>query len=241
MEKEEKRILYINAIERKEFKPYVQKIVDAKSFAVVGGEVLARWNRPGKGLVPPKEFIEQMIQVDAIAELDYFMFEETCKWQQELRLSGKNLFLSCNFTRITISKVDFIERVRDIVKKYNFDQSKIIIEITEDCVEANSIKALSNIIKCKELGLLIAIDDFGSGNSSFGDFSRYPADIVKMPRNVLLKKNGLHNLFSRISDMGFKILCEGVETKEQAEMLRAFGCDYLQGFYFGRPAPRENF
>lgn len=240
MKKRRKRELYVSAIEKKEFKTYVQKIVDAKSFAIVGGEVLARWNRPGKGLVPPRNFIEQMIRVDAIAELDYFIFEETCKWQQELRLSGKNLFLSCNFTRITISKADFIKRVYDIVKKYNFDHSKIIIEITEDCVETNDIKALSNIIKCKELGLLIAIDDFGSGNSSFGDFSRYPADIVKMSRSVLLKKDGLHNLFSRISDMGFKILCEGVETKEQAEMLRSFGCDYIQGFYFGRPEPKRS-
>lgn len=101
--------------------------------------------------------------------------------------------------------------------------------------------------KCRELGLTVVIDDFGSGNTSFNDLKCYPVDIVKIDKSLLLKasnkegKRELHNLISHISDTGAKVLCEGIETKEQAEMLRAFGCDYLQGFYFGRPAPRENF
>lgn len=246
MKRNEGKKQYLDAIKKGEFKAYMQKVVDVQSLQVVGGELLARWDKPEKGVVCPAEFIEQMIMTDTIAELDYYMFEEACKQQQEWQASGKNMFLSCNFTRLTLSKPDFVEKVFHIIKKYDFDHSKVVIEITEDCVESNGFIAFFNIAKCKELGLMVVIDDFGAGNTSFDDFKHYPVDIVKIDRSLLLeaeKEEGrktLHSLISRISNLGVKVLCEGIETEEQAEMLKSFGCDYLQGFYFGRPESREN-
>ena len=245
MNRHAERKRYLDAIRRREFTAYIQKIVNAENFQV-GGEVLSRWNNPEKGIVGPGEFISQMIKTDTIVELDYYMFEEACKQQEEWASFGKSMFLTCNFTRITIGESDFSERIFSIAKKYNFNRSRIVIEITEDCVETNSSVAFANIANVKRFGFTIALDDFGSGSTSFDDFSNYPVDIVKIDRQMLLDaeeedgRKTLHNLISIASRMGMKVLCEGVEVKEQAEMLKSFGCDYLQGFYFGRPEPKEN-
>lgn len=126
---------YLKALRDREFVPYIQNITDGNK--VVGGEVLARWKDPERGIVGPGEFVGDMIKANLIIDLDLYMFEEACRKQQSLNESGKGMMLTCNFTRASISDPCFAEKVSDILSKYDFNHSLMVIEITEDCIESN--------------------------------------------------------------------------------------------------------
>lgn len=230
-----------------EFSIYLQMVLDNKSNKVVSAEALSRWDRGDKGIVLPGKYIDVMEKNGIICDFDYYMFEKVCvqlhKWHET---EFENVAISCNFTRITLSEGDFVERVKEILNKYIFDKNKIIIEITEDAIEKNRDIVVDNILACKRLGFKIALDDLGSGYTSLTNLCDYPIDIVKLDRSILLKteyKNG-RDLFSCIvslvHNLGFKVVCEGVENDEHHQYVSGTECDYVQGWYYNKPAPVEN-
>ncbi|EJX04603.1 diguanylate cyclase/phosphodiesterase [gut metagenome] len=117
------------------------------------------------------------------------------------------------------------------------------MEITEDAKETNKQAAFSNIAHCKNMGFRIALDDAGDGYTSIADLRDYPIDVVKIDRSILnsaVTSRGaalLRGITFLVHSLDMRVLCEGVETKEQADMLRDLGCDYIQGYYFYRPLP----
>ena len=133
--------------------------------------------------------------------------------------------LSCNLTRITISEKDFAEKIKEISNKYDFDRSKLIIEITEDSLEKNLVIAMLNIIEIKKLGFRISLDDFGSGYTSLVSLCEYPIDVVKIDREILLLsgtekgKKIFLGIVSLAHFLNLKVVCEGVETEEQRNLL----------------------
>ena len=119
------------------------------------------------------------------------------------------------------------------------------MEITEDVVEKDRNVVFENIKKCRELGFRIALDDMGSGYTSFSDLRDYPIDVVKIDRSILnaaVDANGtalLEGMIALVHSLHIKALCEGVENQQQRELLRSLNCDFLQGYYFFRPLPQE--
>ncbi len=233
-----------NAFKNKEFKLYLQFIFDSKSKKIVSAEALSRWDRGDKGIVFPGSYIDVMEKAGIISQLDYYMLDMACmqlhKWKDTL-LDGVSI--SCNFTRITLSEKDFIERVQKITNRYVFDKENIVIEITEDAIEKNRETAINNILKCKAMGFKIALDDLGSGYTSLSNLCDYPIDIVKIDRSILLKtneKNG-RDLFSGVVAMahslGLRVVCEGIETEEQNSYVAGSECDLSQGWYFVKALP----
>lgn len=231
----------IDAINRHEFCAYIQKIVDAKTLEVIGGEALARWEHPKKGILTPNTFIKPLIQSGSISALDFYMFEEACKQQEVWQKQNTQKRLSCNFTRTTLSDHDFIHKLNAVIEHYPINYSQITAEITEDAQETSLKISTANIAYCKSLGMSIAIDDMGSGFSSMNDLQYYCVDIVKIDRSILLNAitpkglNALNKMINTIHKLGKSVLCEGVETLEQVKLLKTMGCDYMQGYYFGRP------
>lgn len=120
-----------------------------------------------------------------IAELDFYIFNKTCQLLEQWQAKGYDFFLSCNFSRITIGREFLFQRIKEIAEKHAFDHSWLIIEITEDAMESNREAAFQNISKCKKLGFHIALDDAGSGYTSFADLRDYPIDIVKIDHSIL--------------------------------------------------------
>lgn len=247
--KEEKEIIdsIINGIENSEFKLHLQFIVDNKSKNIISAEGLSRWVHPQKGILTPGHYIDNMNRIGIISKHDYYMFEEVCKQLQTWSSTPlAYLSISCNFTRITISEDDFITKIQSILNKYAFDRSRLVIEITEDAIEKNLKKAMYNISKCKELGLRLALDDLGSGYTSLSNLCDYPFDIVKIDRDILLKaeKNRGSALFDGIialaHSLNLKVICEGVETKEQYDFVSDSECDGVQGWYFSMGTPVED-
>lgn len=224
-----------------EFQLYLQFIVDNKSKKVVSAESLSRWHNPDKGILLPGKYIEAMESAGVISELDYYMFEAVCrqlhKWKDT---EFDRLSISCNFTRITLSERNFVDRIKEISNKYVFDRNRIIIEITEDAIERNIEDAMQNVLECKKLGLRFALDDLGSGYTALGNLCEYPVDIVKIDRDILNKTNKENGeeLFVGIIDLAhslnLKVVCEGVETEEQNQFVSNTDCDYIQGWYYSK-------
>ncbi len=247
-EQEEKQITekILKGFENNEFKMYLQFVVDNKTKKIVSAEALSRWNSVDKGLQSPGMYIENMEMVGLISKLDFYMFELVCRQLEKWKdTEYKDIPISCNFTRITLSEESFIDRLVSISDKYNFEKEKLVIEITEDAMENNRELATENVRKCKELGFKVYLDDLGSGYTSLINLCDYPIDVVKIDRDILLKtdtKKG-KDLFSGIialaHSLNIKVICEGVETEEQNLFVSESECDYIQGWYYSKPLPVE--
>lgn len=231
-------------LKNKEFKMHLQFIVDNKTKKIVSSEALSRWENSSGEVIFPGAYIGLMEKSGLIVKFDYYMFEMVCKKLSEWKDSDFNeLTISCNITRITISEKSFVTKVKEIADKYDFDRSKLLIEITEDSIEKNMDVARNNIIKTKELGFSIALDDIGSGYTSLMSLCEYPIDVVKIDREVLLlsdRESGKKlflGIISLIHSLNLKVVCEGVETEEQNKLVSESDCDYIQGWYYSKALP----
>ena len=233
----------ISAIEKglrnDEFKMYLQFIVDNKTKDIVSAEALSRWETENNVLIFPGKYIGIMEETGMITTLDYQMFEKACRKLSEwVGTEFEGVTISCNFTRITISEVDFAEKIKEIASRYSFDHQKLIMEITEDSIERNFEVAKGNLFAAKELGFTVALDDIGSGYTSLKNICDYPIDLVKIDRAMLLLTNTergkklYHGIISLMHSLDLKLVCEGVETEEQNAFVSASGCDYVQGWYY---------
>ena len=224
-----------------EFKMHLQFIVDNKTKKIVSSEALSRWETFEGEVIMPGKYIGLMEKSGLIVKFDYYMFEKVCKKLSEWKNTNfDELTISCNITRITISEKDFARKIKEIADKYDFDRSKLLIEITEDSIEKNMDVAKENIIRTKELGFTIALDDIASGYTSLISLCEYPIDVVKIDRELLLltdSENG-KKLFlgvaSLIHSLNFKVVCEGVETEAQNTLVSESDCDYIQGWYYSK-------
>lgn len=245
---EEKKIAesILYGFENNEFKMYLQFVVDNKTKKIVSGEALSRWDSPQKGLLGPGRYIENMEHSGLISRHDLYMFDLACR-QLELwsETEFADISLSCNFTRITISEENFIDKLKAIANGYSFDRSKLAIEITEDAIEKNRQVATENMMRCKELGFRVYLDDLGSGYTSLSNLCEYPIDVVKIDREILLmtKTPRGKSLFSGIialaHSLDVQVICEGVETEEHKTFVEQSECDFVQGWYYSKPIPLE--
>ncbi|MDO5477660.1 MAG: EAL domain-containing protein, partial [Clostridia bacterium] len=236
----------LEGIKNNEFKMFLQFVVDSKTKKIVSAEALSRWDNPEKGLTGPGYYIGHMEKTGLISKHDFYMFELACrqleKWKDTVY---KDISISCNFTRITLSEEDCIDKIKAILNSYNFDKSKLAIEITEDAIEKNMETAIKNVKLCKELGFKIYLDDLGSGYTALANLCDYPIDIVKIDRDILLKtgtkrgKDLLLGIIALAHNLDMPVICEGVETEEQNTLVSGSDCDYIQGWYYTKAIPTE--
>lgn len=226
------------------FKIYIQLIMDSKTDTFCGGEVLSRWQNSEYGLLRPYEYIDILKENEKIIEHDYNVFEQTCALLQQWNKSQyEDMFLTCNFTRLSVEKKDFVEKLREIAERYNFRHEKLVVEITEDSLNTESGGISKNISECKKLGFKIAIDDMGTGFSSLADIYDNEIEIVKIERSFISscvtkrRQKMLGDIIMLVHNADAKIICEGVETEQQSEMLKKLGCDMMQGYYYSRVVP----
>jgi len=236
----------LNGLRNNEFKMYLQFIVDSKTKKIVSAETLSRWHTPQKGIIGPVNYIGYMEEAELISIHDFYMFELACRQLEKWRNTEfKDIVISCNFTRITLSEDDFIDNLKRISEEYNFDKSKLAIEITEDAIEKDRETAKRNVVLCKELGFMVYLDDLGSGYTSLSNLCDYPIDVVKIDRDILLKSNTPRgkSLFNGIVALAHSlkilVICEGVETEEQNTLVSESDCDFIQGWYYAKPLPLE--
>ena len=236
----------LNGLKNNEFKMYLQFIVDSKTRKIVSAEALSRWDLPQKGIVGPGSYIGHMEEAGLISTHDFYMFELACRQLEKWNYNGyKDISISCNFTRITLSEEDCVDRLKDISEKYNFDKSKLAIEITEDAIEKDMEIAKRNVLLCKSLGFMVYLDDMGSGYTALTNLCDYPIDVVKIDRDILLRTNTqkgqalLRGIVALAHNMDIAATIEGVETEEQNRLVSEAECDFIQGWYYTKALPLD--
>ncbi|MFV0447440.1 MAG: EAL domain-containing protein [Vibrio sp.] len=237
------------AIEKQEFVPFYQPIVDLNSGEVLGAEALARWISPELGLVPPTEFIpvaEESGLINTIGELvllqackDTVKGIEEGKWANDFRMH-------VNLSVSQLSNSQFLPQLEQILQVTQLSPSNLALEITESKIVDNDPIILDNMVALKNLGIHIAIDDFGTGYSSLSYLHKLPFDCLKIDRAFVVQLSQEHleeSIVAAIINMmkGFKVhlIAEGIETQEQANLLHQLHCPQGQGFLFSKPIPYQ--
>ncbi len=222
-----------------------QPIIDAKSGKIMGAEVLSRLNSETEGVLTPYHFLSAVNNVGLNEKFDYYIFEKNCKWIAADKERRTKYVFTINFSRSTLCDELLAENLIGITEKYGIDSSCIAVEILEDKDLSDAEKSVltANIKRLKEKGILILLDDFGKGYTGFGDLTDFDISIVKIDKAITQNATTeagfviLKNIIKTAHDLGFKALCEGIETEEHKTTVINAGCDILQGYYFHRPMP----
>ena len=234
------------ALMNKEFKVYYQPKIYANNEELYGAEALVRWEHNGK-MIPPSEFVPLFEKNKFILKLDVYVFEQVCndmkKWKEKY---GKEPIISVNVSRDHFLDEHFLEKYMIIASKYGINTNKIDLEITESATVEAGIDIIEIMNKMKKLGFLISIDDFGTGYSSLSTLQDMPADILKIDKSFVdrIGKNGknmVDYILTMAKELKLTTIAEGVETKEQKDYLLEKGCDIIQGYYYAKPMPEEEF
>lgn len=239
-----------NALNNREFNLYLQPKYDISLQSCIGAEALVRWNNPTKGLINPIEFIPLFEKNGFIVNLDMFIFEEVCSKISNWKKNNKRVVpISVNISRINLKNVDcFIESIKKIFNKYDLNPKLIEIEITESAIFNHYDNVIEALLKLKEIGFSISLDDFGTGLSSLNILKDLPIDTVKLDREFLNSKDSsqkgkivISNIVRMVKELDLNVICEGVETYEQASFLRKVGCNNAQGYLYAKPMPVKDF
>lgn len=232
-----------------EFVPYFQPKVDLVTGRLVGCEALARWNFPGKGLLLPERFLPFFEKNGFVTELDLYIYERVCQVQQEWKNTGLAILpVSCNFSRQHFNNPEFPARLTRIADAYNIAYANLELEVTESVFFGNIAQVQEHFICLRKLGFALAIDDFGTGYSSLSLLQQFAVDVMKLDRSFIQK--GMHGVreqavvrgaIQMAKDLSMRVICEGVETIEQEQVLRSMGCDHAQGYYYAPPMPRDEY
>lgn len=238
-----------NAMTCKAFVVYYQPKVETRTGRLCGAEGLVRWNRNGE-IVMPGDFIPLLEKNGEISGLDFLVFELACADIREWIDKGlEPVRISTNFSRLHLDETDFTERIIEIMNRYGIDSKYVEAEFTES-QEGKNLAALHTISRqLKKNNIKIAIDDFGTGYSSLSLIKNYDADIIKLDKTFIdsakkddtVSRNFVRNIIHMVEGLGEQTLCEGVEEKEQLDFLIDAGCNTIQGYYFDKPMPKEEF
>ena len=226
----------------------VQPVVDLQTGGIVGGEVLSRLNHPEQGIIFPDKFLPVLEEAGLCLKFDHYIFRKSCELMQSLIRQGVVIqYLSCNFSRLTLSEKGIAARLSKIADEYGLPHNCMAVEVTELDRETDGDQFQENLIDLKKEGFRIFVDDLGAGVTSVRDMWSYPVDVIKIDRSLLLAaendqgRSAYRVLRNLAVDLGCKVLCEGVETEEQHRFVLDVGCDYCQGFLFYKPMEAEQF
>lgn len=237
------------AIAEKQFQVYYQPICRASDGLITSAEALIRWIHPTRGMISPGTFIPLFEKNGFISILDRYVWDEVCAMQQSRLDQGLSTVpVSVNVSRVEFYNPTLCEDIRDIAKSHNVSPDLVKIEITESAYADNPVQVQEAVKKLHTYGFTVLMDDFGSGYSSLNMLKDLPIDILKIDMRFLdsLEESQkasivLESIIRLAKWMKLGVVSEGVETQREWEYLRSVECDSVQGYYFYRPMPREDF
>lgn len=249
IENEQTKRLIEQALADDELVPFYQPKVYINTEALAGAEVLARWQKKDGTIVPPSEFIPMCERTGLITELDMVIFDKALRFIKENLDKGVRCVpISVNFSRLHLSDPEFAGHIMAKINQYEIPPSLIEVELTENVIMDNHDVVYDFINQLHDHGVLMSMDDFGSGYSSLNMLKDLPIDVIKIDRGFLKEtsdSNRKRIIFSAIVQMArkleMKIVVEGVETEENLQLMRDNGCYIAQGFYFSKPVDEQSF
>lgn len=238
-----------SALEEEQFTVYLQPQYDIKTNTLSGAEALVRWIHPEWGFQSPGVFVPLFEKNGFITKLDQFVWRRACAILREWDDKGyPQVPISVNVSRADIYNVNLPDILTDIISQYNIPPERLHLELTESAYTENLSQIIENVSRLRELGFLFEMDDFGSGYSSLNMLNNLPIDVMKLDmefiRNETAKSTTpgiLYFVIQMAHSMNLHVIAEGVETQEQLDRLRSIDCDYVQGYYYAKPMPSEEF
>jgi EAL domain-containing protein (putative c-di-GMP-specific phosphodiesterase class I)/GGDEF domain-containing protein len=232
-----------------EFKMFIQPKWDIKEDKLYGGEALVRWMKEDGNMVYPSDFVPVFEKNGFIERVDMYMLEAACQMlRKQLDLGHPIYPISVNQSRMLLNDPDYINRIKEMLGRYNIPNGYIELEITETVLFAEQEKMISILNDLKAVDIKLSMDDFGSGYSSLNMLKDFPFDVLKIDKEFFSEATTseasvwiLKKIIEMAEGLGIRVICEGVETKEQVEMLQKIGCRYVQGYYYSKPIPAERF
>lgn len=231
------------ALENGEFLLYYQPLFALPDEQLVGFEALIRWQHPLQGLVLPEVFIPIAEETRLVIPIGDWVLRTACRQAQEWNMaSGKPLRMAVNISRHQLLEENFISRVNSALEDSRFSPELLELEITESVAMENVDLTLERLEQLRQMGVRVSIDDFGSGYSSMDFLKRFPAKTLKIDRSFIhqMKEND-QAIIAAVIQMAHRLqlvtVAEGVETRNQLDILNTMNCDGVQGFYLGRPMP----
>ncbi|MDR0208034.1 MAG: EAL domain-containing response regulator [Pseudomonas putida] len=231
-----------------EFEAYYQPKVTLEGQALIGAEVLARWNHPQWGVLTPAHFLPVMEAHNLISRLFWQLFEQGLALQQSLKLEDRVVDLAFNLHPTQLACTALTERIPLLLKRFQVPAARIMFEITESSLISAPASSLENLVRLRMLGCGLAMDDFGAGYSSLDRLSELPFSQVKLDRAFVRKMQSQPKSAAIIScavalarALEISLVVEGVETAEQQARLIELGGTLAQGFLFARPMPESHF
>ncbi|MDL2284254.1 EAL domain-containing protein [Oxalobacter sp. OttesenSCG-928-P03] len=235
------------ALERNQLEMYYQPQIDLKTGEIVGAEALMRWNHPEKGVLSAGEFLPYAEEIGLIIPYTDWMLGCVCRDMMAARLAGsRTIPVSINMSPQYLDREDCIEKIQEVFSHYRIPQGLFGVEITENISIRNPHHAIALLRRLNELGVEIAIDDFGIGYSSLAYLRKFPIQTIKIDRAFVSEIQHDTSEFpvvlaiiSIAQGLGMKLIAEGVETEIQARYLQNWGCHIMQGYLYHRPLPLQ--
>ena len=246
------------ALVNKEFKVYLQPKMNSAEETLAGAEALVRWIHPEEGFIPPNRFIPIFEQNGFIVKLDDYMLEEVSRLQAQWLSEGrKTVPISVNISRTHFTREDLAEHICRIVDKYGVPHNLIELELTESAFFDDKNLLLNTVRKMQELGFIVSMDDFGSGYSSLNSLKELHLDVLKIDAEFFrgldeesfregnnIEERGLlivAEVIDLAKKLNMQIVAEGIESREQVDFLVSQECDLIQGYFFAKPMPVEEY
>lgn len=236
------------ALEKEEFEMYLQPIYNMEKDIISGCEALIRWN-DGDKVISPYKFISLAKRTGDIVAIDNFIFKEAVKNARSLIEAGKkDFYISINTSKLFLKQEKLIEFVLKELNDNKVNSKYIKMEVAEDEIIDDFEYTIGLLEKLRGCGIEIYLDDFGVGYSSFNHIKMLPIDAIKLDRSLLIdidinikSQEIVKTLINMAHNLNIDIICEGIEERAQVDILRMLNCDNIQGYYFGKPKPKESF
>jgi diguanylate cyclase (GGDEF)-like protein len=237
------------ALNRREFLLHYQPRVDMISGEITGMEALVRWQHPVQGLLYPTQFIPIAEESGLIVPLGEWVLRTACEQNKAWQRAGlKPVNIAVNLSARQFKQQDLVELISRVLKETELSPSYLELELTESMVMQHVEAAISTLNQFKKIGVKISIDDFGIGYSSLNYLKHFPIGFLKIDqsfvRDITTNRDDAaiaKIIISMAHDLGLKVIAEGVETEEQKSFLHLHSCDEIQGFFYSKPIPAEEF
>jgi diguanylate cyclase (GGDEF)-like protein/PAS domain S-box-containing protein len=238
------------AIERQELVLHYQPKFNLQTGGIIGAEALLRWHHPGRGIVSPSHFIQIAEDCGLIVPIGRWVLREACRQARDWQVSGlPALCISTNVSSVELRAPGFAAGVRATLKETGLEPRHLELEINEAALIETSRSVAEVLKELKDIGVLLALDDYGTGCSSVAHLKRFSIDALKIDqsfvRDLAREEQDGTGIVTAMIGMGkslrMHVIAEGVETQEQLEILKEHGCPQAQGYYFSRPVPGEEF
>jgi diguanylate cyclase (GGDEF)-like protein len=237
------------ALEKNEFKLYYQPQIDAKTNKIVSAEALIRWQQSELGMIMPNDFIPLAEETGQIFKIGEWVINEACRQNKQWQMQGlEKIRIAVNLSGLQFMQDDLCETINAVLVDTELKPECLELEITESIMMRNIDQTISIIKNFTDMGISVSVDDFGTGYSSLSYLKKFPLESLKIDRSFVMDIPDdtddmmiTSAIISMAKSLKLKVIAEGVENKGQIEYLKKHDCDLMQGYYFSRPVPADEF